>query len=393
MTFPAAPPPDAEVDQSPFVWRTPGELEDIAQREPTNPMPLYLLANVMRRGGDPRWESVVIAASHRSHTTPQRVYARALMKIMYGDWSGWTDYDARLRGPDTIRDLLLYSDLCWKHQQWDGQEDLAGKSLVVLPEQGLGDCLQMWRFIPALLDRVESTILMLYPRLVPLARHNFGSQARIWLYDVKPSQSFDRYVWSYSLPRIFGALPPFRPLDGPGRRIGLARKVRPWRAGLCWAGNPKYPHDSDRSMPIRDLAPLLSRSDVEWISLQVGDRASDRDPYPTLHTAMPPLATFADTADLMADLDCVVTVDTSVAHLAGLLGVPTFLLVQLDSHWRWGLEDTTPWYPSMRLIRQRVQGDWSHPIQDLVTMFDESSVAPEIQVRDCRLASSEVTLL
>jgi ADP-heptose:LPS heptosyltransferase len=86
-----------------------------------------------------------------------------------------------------------------------------------------------------------------------------------------------------------------------------------------------------------------------------------------------PLVTFADTADLIGQLDYVVTVDTSVAHLAGLLGVPTFLLLQLDSHWRWGIEDTTPWYPFMRLIRQPTFGDWAGAVRQLGTILDNAS--------------------
>jgi hypothetical protein len=262
--------------------------------------------------------------------------------------------------------------MCWRNQLWDGKEDLAGKSLAVLPEQGLGDCLQMWRFVPALIESVGAPILMLYPKLVPLARHNFGKRARTWLYDVKPAVPFDRYVWGMSLPHIFGELPVFQPITGPGRRKKLAPRTRPVRAGICWAGSADYLHDADRSIPFDSLAPLLERPEVEWVSLQVGPPAANGKDHPTLRTPDPSLVTFADTADLMAELDYVVTVDTSVAHLVGLLGVPTYLMLQSDSHWRWGLEDTTPWYPSMRLIRQPTFGDWTGAIHRLTTLLDQT---------------------
>jgi hypothetical protein len=366
-------PTTVATSQPTFITRSCEELQDIAAREPMNPMPLYLLANVLRRAGESRWRTVANEAMERRHHAPQRIYSRGVMRITFGDWGGWTDHEMRLQNPDTIHDLYMYSQLCWRNQLWDGTEDLTGKSLVVLPEQGLGDCLQMWRFLPALLESVGTVILLVYPRLLPLARHNFGSRAKVWLYDVKPTVTFDRYVWSMSLPSIFSALPAFRPLTAPKRRPRLTHRERATRAGLCWAGSAGYLHDCDRSIPFEAIAPLLSRPEVEWFSIQVGERAGEGKGHPALRLPDQPLVTFADTADLIGQLDYVVTVDTSVAHLAGLLGVPTFLLLQLDSHWRWGLEDTTPWYPFMRLIRQPTFGDWAGAVRQLGAMLDNAS--------------------
>jgi hypothetical protein len=360
------------------VWRTPEELRQIAEREATNPMPLYMLAQVLRRAGDPSWPTMEAAALQRAHGTPQRTYARAIMKILHGDFDGWRDFDSRLCEPGTVRDLSPLGEICWKSQQWNGKEDLTDKSLLILPEQGHGDCLQMWRFIPPLLEAVGKSILTCYSRLAPLARHAFGPRCQLWLYEVKPPISVDRYVWSMSLPGIYGALPPFTPLRAPRRRPRIDRSNGRLQAGLCWAGEPGYAQDAERSMPIGTLAPLLTRPEVDWFSLQVGMRASDADSYAGLRKPDPPLITYADTADLMAQLDYVVTVDTSVAHLAGLLGIPTYLLLQLDSHWRWGLYETTPWYPSMRLIRQSVLGEWASAVSALSAMLDEQE---SIQMR------------
>ena len=364
--------------QPTFIWRTREELEDIAAREPTNPVPLYLLASLLRRTGEPRWRSIIDEAMKRSHHTPQRMHARGQTRITLGDWGGWTDYEARFQNPDTVRDLSFFSEITWRSKPWDGKEDLSGQSLVVLPEQGHGDCLQMWRFVPALLQSTcGTTTLMLYPRLVSLARHNFGSRAKISLC-VKPAKPFDRYVWSMSLPSIFGGLPPFEPLHGTGRRPLPAFHQRPVRAGLCWAGNPGYLHDVDRSISLDVLAPLLEHDDVEWISLQVGSRAGDASQHPVLRSLDPPLTTYLDTANIIAQLDFVVTVDTSVAHIAGLCGVPIYMLLQSDSHWRWGLEETTPWYPSMRLVRQPTFGDWASVIRQVQAMVDRCDYASEV---------------
>jgi hypothetical protein len=353
-----------------YLDRSPDDLEAIAMREPENPAPLYLLSYLLRRRDDPRWQDVALAASHRPHTTPQHIYGRSVMKVLRGDWSGWVDHEARFQGPDTIKDLYKYSPLCWKHQRWDGREDLSGKTLLILPEQGIGDCLQMWRFLPALFERVGSPILMVYPRLVPFARHNFADRAQLWLDNITPTMSFDRYVWSMSLPAIFGSLPRFTPLSAPRKRRPLPSRQRPIRCGLCWAGSPDYPQDFERSIGVAELHPLLARDDVEWVSFQVGSAAKNIETA-VVRSPDPSLVTFADTADLLMEVDCLVTVDTSVAHLAGLLGVPTYLVLQSDSHWRWGLEETTPWYPSMRLIRQRTFGDWGSVVRDVNRLFDE----------------------
>jgi hypothetical protein len=348
------------------------ELVSIAELEPANPMPRYLLAMALRRRGDPDWQQHVDLALALPHLTPQHTYARALVKIERGEWEGWTDYNARLAAPDTIEDLGKYRELCWKHRAWDGTEDLADKSILVLPEQGFGDCLQMWRFIPPLTEIAGSVIAMVYPRLVALARHNFGSHAKIWLDGIKPTATFDRYVWSMSLPAALGRLPHFTTIATPRRRPKLPPRTRPIRAGVCWAGNPDYTQDPDRSMPIGALTPLLLRDDVEWYSLQVGERAADANDYDALLNPDPPLVTYSDTADLMMELDYVITVDTSVCHLAGNLGVPTWLLLQYDSHWRWGLADVTPWYPMMRLIRQQGPRDWASSVAQVNALLDEN---------------------
>jgi hypothetical protein len=113
------------------------------------------------------------------------------------------------------------------------------------------------------------------------------------------------------------------------------------------------------------LEPLFRIAGIEWYNLQVGDRVVDSR---QCHVIKPParqLVSFADTADFMMGLDYVVSVDTAVAHLAGRLNVPTFVLLRYSPDWRWGMLDTTPWYPSLRLIRQKAPDDWPSAIEDL----------------------------
>jgi hypothetical protein len=125
---------------------------------------------------------------------------------------------------------------------------------------------------------------------------------------------------------------------------------------LVWAGNPGHANDHRRSIPRHLFTPLIeSRPDTTWVSLQVGAT----DGGPTMLDAGPDLRDFADTAALIAALDLVITVDTAVAHLAGAMGKPTWLLLPFSPDWRWMLgRDDTPWYPSVRLFRQPTPGDW-----------------------------------
>jgi hypothetical protein len=130
-------------------------------------------------------------------------------------------------------------------------------------------------------------------------------------------------------------------------------------------------------MPAACIAPLLARTDIEWHTLQVGERAVEADRYPSLVRPWPPLITFGDTADLIAELDMVVAVDTAVGHLAGCLGAPTYLMLPFCSEYRWGLEDRTPWYPSMQLVRQPAAGDWAGAVVRLQQLLDQFVLADE----------------
>jgi len=124
-------------------------------------------------------------------------------------------------------------------------------------------------------------------------------------------------------------------------------------------------------MPAAHLGPLLDRTDIQWHTLQVGPRAVDADRFPSLLRPWPPLVNFAETADYIAELDLVVAVDTAVAHLAGCLNVPTYLLLPLCSDSRWGIEDRTPWYPSVQLVRQSKAGDWNGSVSRLQHLLDQ----------------------
>jgi tetratricopeptide (TPR) repeat protein len=256
--------------------------------------------------------------------------------------------------------------------EWTGAEPLAGRRLFIHWEQGLGDVLQFSRYALLAAERA-GTVWLSVPRAL------FGLfRAQGWPVQLLPGQeappAFDYRIPLLSLPRAFGtrlesipAMPGYLRAD-PARQAGWAARLGPRegpregpRIGLAWAGSLKHRNDSQRSAPLAALAPLLAHP-ATWISLQKEIRPADAPLLRTLsglRQIPEALANFEETAALVAGLDLVITVDTSVAHLAGALGVPCWILLGARADFRWlrGREDS-PWYPSVRLFRQPAPGDW-----------------------------------
>jgi hypothetical protein len=147
------------------------------------------------------------------------------------------------------------------------------------------------------------------------------------------------------------------------------------KVGLVWAGNPRHANDRNRSLPAGSLAPLGSLAGITYVSLQKGERAAEAaELAESLHAVdfSSELNDLADTAALIVNLDLVISVDTAVAHLAGAMGKPVWVLLPLCPDWRWMLDrGDSPWYPSMRLFRQRTPGDWLTPIQQVADALRE----------------------
>jgi hypothetical protein len=332
--------------------------------KPHDPVAWYQLADYCRSHfGTDTWLAVLSVALRCDHQSYEAIYRRGCAKILLGDWSGWVDREARHHKPSYCK-LRPYPvrDLVWKSRAWNGIEDIGDRTLLIVDEQGFGDNIQMYRFIPALAQKARRVMVRSHPALADLISHNFGHVIDVFLADATDRPAFDRYVWIMALPAVCGLLPEFTPLTSPRpmMRTGAARRI-----GLCWAGSAAYPDDRNRSLPLAAFETVLSLEHVEWYSLQVGERASDVERYPGLFGQASSFSSFAETADFIGSLDAVVTCDTSIAHLAGSLGAPTFLLLQRAAVWRWGLKDTTSWYPSMRIIRQTQPGDWSLVMTDL----------------------------
>jgi hypothetical protein len=200
---------------------------------------------------------------------------------------------------------------------------------------------------------------------------------------------FDLVCPLLSLPRAFATTLETIPADVPYLAPPPDAAAR-WRealagaglkVGVAWAGSPLHRSDARRSIAVDTLAPLLRIEGVRWFSLQVGERAADltRLPADLVTDLAPRLADFAETAAAVANLDLVITVDTAVAHLAGALGRPTWVMLRERPDWRWltGREDS-PWYPTLRLFRQRERGDWDDVVSRLRAAVERELTPPRL---------------
>jgi tetratricopeptide (TPR) repeat protein len=273
--------------------------------------------------------------------------------------------------------------------------DLADQSVLAWHEEGFGDTLQFCRYLPLLAARGARVLARLPPALLRL----FAAMPGITLLDERDAwPAFDWHVPMFSLPRAFATTLETIPADIPylraeptlvaAWRARLAEALPPGalRVGLVWAGQARpwvagfSTLDARRSMALPTLAPLGAVPGIALVSLQKGDRAAAARRPPAgmaLHDPMPDAADFADTAAIVENLDVVVSVDTSVAHLAGALGRPVLLLDRYDSCWRWlsGREDS-PWYPSLRILRQTVPGDWASVVARAACVLAEMAGQP-----------------
>jgi hypothetical protein len=339
--------------------------------DPSDAHVMHVLAlHCLQCGYVDLWRHYVIAALALPHVSPRELYLRGQAKIRLGDWTGWVDREARICSPNEFDFQSPFAHhIRWANAAWDGVEDLSDGTLFVFADGGMGDCIQMLRYVPVLAGKGGEIVLAVHPRCVPFVRHNVGHLATVVIRNLPYPHSFQRYAWLMSLAGLVGHIPSFTPLSAPSPCDCPSVLDGKLHLALCWAGNSNYPRnrtDRFRSLSLCDLAPALSCEGVTWHSVQVGTWAAEAAAYPSIVPPIAPLYNLAQTANVLAGMDGVVTVDTSVAHLAGSLGIPTFLILSTAADFRWETADTTPWYPSVRLIRQRTPGDWSAVVAALL---------------------------
>jgi hypothetical protein len=241
--------------------------------------------------------------------------------------------------------------------EWNG-EDIAGRRLLVVHGQGMGDLVQTARYLPLLRERAAEVALEVPPAMHALIESLDG--IRLVPKDRTPRESVDVFCRAMALPRILGETgddaPPaylHAPSDRATRwRDRLGRRRARLRVGVAWAGNPYHSNDHMRSLTLASLERLAHVDDVEWISLQVGPRSGEAAPAAMDLVRFPDdIHDFADTAALIGACDLVISIDTAVAHLAGAVGTPVWVLLPARPEWRWPRADAqAPWYRSMRLV-------------------------------------------
>ena len=309
------------------------------------------------------------------------ITSEAMLHLLRGDLAaGWEKYEARWKiGDLPPRDFA--------QPQWRG-EPLAGKTLLLHAEQGFGDAIQFLRYVPLAAARGGKIVLEIQKPLLPLAARIPGVTV---VARGAPLPEFDMHCPLLSLPLVFGTTLDSIPAETPYLSAAPERVER-WRArfvggpelkiGFAWAGSPVHRNDMHRSIALERLAPLFTTQGVRWYSLQAGPRAADLAAAKTWKIAdlAPELTDFGETAAAIAELDLVIAADTAVAHLAGALGKPVWVMLPFAPDWRWltGRADS-PWYPSMRLFRQPRPGDWASvaaAVRDALGQYIEAAARP-----------------
>ncbi|MGD0766751.1 MAG: tetratricopeptide repeat-containing glycosyltransferase family protein [Tepidisphaeraceae bacterium] len=289
--------------------------------------------------------------------------------LLLGDYArGLAEYEWRFKTQSIV------APRNFPQPQWDGT-DLAGQRILLHAEQGLGDTIHVSRYVPMVAGRGGKVILECPAPLIRLLGNLEGLTQIIAAGE--PLPPFDVHCPLMTLPLVFkttlATIPANVPYLQPDPQL-----VEPWairlppdrrspRIGLAWAGRPENKNDRNRSMRLDQFAPLSTIKHARFVTLQLGPAAIQaRRPPAGMelidHTSE--LHDFADTAAMLANLDLIITVDTAVAHLAGALARPAWVLLPYMPDWRWMLDRAdSPWYPSLRLFRQKTRGDWAEVME------------------------------
>ncbi len=289
----------------------------------------------------------------------------SLVHLSRGEFEiGWKEYEWRWK-------FKTVASRNFSQPQWDGR-DLQGKTILLHAEQGLGDTIHFVRYAPMVAARGGRVILECQTELRRLLEGFPGVDRMVSAGDELPE--FDWHCPLLSLPLAFGT----NLQNIPVERIYLKAidsDVQKWagrfdgdglRVGVVWAGQPKHKNDHNRSIRLAQLAPLAQVKGIRFYSLQKGAGAAQAANPPqgmNLIDFSQELTDFADTAALMSQLDLIVSVDTAPVHLATALGKPVWVLLPFAPDWRWLLErEDSPWYPTVRLFRQKSYGQWNETI-------------------------------
>lgn len=290
---------------------------------------------------------------------------------------GWKEYEWRKQIPELAHHFRKFDK-----PLWTGNASIQGKTIFVHAEQGMGDIFQFCRFIPLLIEQGASVILEVYPSQKTVLASLSENMVVVSTQEETPP--FDIYCPIMSLPGALSVT--LDSLQADSYLHANPALIHKWcdkisttnrpKIGLVWSGNPGYIGDERRSMPLEALAPLLLEFEADWYCLQKDIRASDAPLLATLPITMlgSDFTDFAETAAAISNLDLVISVDTSVAHLSAALGQKTWVVLPLAADWRWLTDRTdSPWYPTAKLFRQQQAGDWDAVIETIIRTLKHES--------------------
>jgi Flp pilus assembly protein TadD len=299
-------------------------------------------------------------AVRREPQNPEAHWEFGTTLLSLGEFkTGWPEYEWRWQLKNFTTPAARFSQ-----PRWDGSE-LHGQRILLHCEQGYGDIIQFARYATLVARRGGEVILGCPPALSSLLKTVPGVSE---IATTPGGLEFDVHAPLMSLPAIFATTVANIPATGPyltappGPPAGVLPAAPGFKVGIVWAGDPANKNDRRRSVTLEHFLPLVKMPGIICYSLQVGARTADLN-HPEFAGRIVELGggfhDFADTARAVAELDLIITVDTALAHLAGALGKPVWLLLPYEAEWRWMLErEDSPWYPTMRLFRQSAPGDW-----------------------------------
>ncbi|MDR3533058.1 MAG: tetratricopeptide repeat-containing glycosyltransferase family protein [Rhodopila sp.] len=368
------------------VYRTLNRLDDAvaaarraAELAPSDPLCLHNLAVIHYERAE--IDESIACAERALMMNPDLAgahFARAEGLLIKGDLErGWEEYEWRFRIADATR-MMPPTD----KPQWDGKA-FADGTLLLVADQGFGDVIQFCRYIPWVRERCPDVAIACSAEMVPVLRQ-FLPKDKIFLrWETRPP--FKAFCPLSGLPRLHGTRVDNVPVQTPYLRADPAR-VAIWadrlrrlapsshrRIGIVWAGRPTHNNDRRRSAKLSDFAPLAALPGVALVSLQKGPSMDQAGRYfgraPLINIGAE-VRDYDDTMALLECLDLVVTVDTSVGHLAAAMGKPVWILLATSPDWRWLLNrEDSPWYPTVRLFRQTVPRQWSDVFKNVATLL------------------------
>jgi tetratricopeptide (TPR) repeat protein len=350
---------------------------------------LFNYATILREVGRIDDAVAVLEEALSGNPDPRIHWLRSTLLLEQGRYpEAWPQHEYRW-----MKEPLVAHRRVFGHPIWGGQ-GLRDKTILLTAEQGLGDAIQFIRFAKTLKALGARVLFDSFADLGEIA-HDFRDVDEVLAEGRLPA--FDYQISLLGLPRVLGitvdSIPAHVPYIDvvPAFRAKWAPRIRHdgrLRVGLVWSGNPEHVRDRMRSIPLPRLAALGSVEGIALHSLQKSPGAEVEIAASGLDIVDlgSDFASFRDTAAAISLLDLVITVDTSVAHLAGALGCPTWIMIAEPPDWRWLLEgDRTPWYPSMRIFRQRKRNDWEPVIAEVVTALTTYAMSPRDETWRTRL--------